>query len=193
MVCSLCYIGLPTIWRGPPPSLSETGTYIYICSLAILHDLTQCNQTGVEILVFEAGFGLAAAGAAPRNARKPSFSCSKPYHLDPFRPFRAHAHAVRPLSRGLHHKCWCKEGFKAVRGYCEKDEAPQPPTTTTQPGEGLAVATGEPPAMQTSCAWGEEQCGGAQWTGASCCEAGYYCDGSMCAKARSNLLLETVR
>ena len=28
MVCSLCYIGLPTIWRAPPPSLSETGTYI---------------------------------------------------------------------------------------------------------------------------------------------------------------------
>lgn len=71
-----------------------------------------------------------------------------------------------------------------MRGYCETDETPQPPTTTTQPGEGLAVATGEPPAMQTSCAWGEEQCGGAGWTGASCCEAGYYCDGAMCAKAR---------
>ena len=27
-----------------------------------------------------------------------------------------------------------QEGFKAVRGYCEKDETPQPATTTTQPG-----------------------------------------------------------
>ena len=51
------------------------------------------------------------------------------------------------------------------------------------PGEGLAVARGRPPAMQTSCAWADEQCGGAQWTGPSCCEAGYYCDGSNCVKA----------
>ena len=29
MVCSLCYIGLPTIWRGPPP-LTERNWYIYI-------------------------------------------------------------------------------------------------------------------------------------------------------------------
>ena len=29
MVCSLCYIGLPTIWAGPPP-LTERNWYIYI-------------------------------------------------------------------------------------------------------------------------------------------------------------------
>eukprot|EP00913_Durusdinium_trenchii_P032004 g29975.t1 len=87
----------------------------------------------------------------------------------------------------LHHKCWCMEGFKAVRGYCEKDDTPQPETSTTQPGDGLEVASGAPPAMQTSCAWGEEQCGGPGWSGATCCEAGYYCDGSICAKVTEKL------
>lgn len=89
----------------------------------------------------------------------------------------------------LHHKCWCLEGYKAVRGYCEKDETPQPATTTTKPGEGLAVATGRPPAMQTSCAWGDEQCGGAGWSGPTCCEAGYYCDGSNCVKVSEKLVV----
>mmetsp|Transcript_143536 Transcript_143536/g.202958 ORF Transcript_143536/g.202958 Transcript_143536/m.202958 type:complete len:575 (-) Transcript_143536:50-1774(-) len=82
----------------------------------------------------------------------------------------------------IHHKCMCLEGYRAVRGYCEKHEEPQPMTTTTAPGEGLAVATADPPAMQTSCAWGGQQCGGAGYTGATCCEAGYYCDGAACSK-----------
>ena len=28
-----------------------------------------------------------------------------------------------------------QEGYKAVRGYCEKDDTPQPATTTTKPGD----------------------------------------------------------
>eukprot|EP00438_Fugacium_kawagutii_P010893 Skav231401 [mRNA] locus=scaffold1456:353488:361184:- [translate_table: standard] len=82
-----------------------------------------------------------------------------------------------------------QEGYKAVRGYCEKDDTPQPATTTTKPGEGLAVASGRPPAMQTSCAWGDEQCGGKGWSGPTCCEAGYYCDGSTCVKVTEKLMV----